>query len=280
MLLSLASINIDIDPVLLQVGPLAFRWYGLGYVAGIVAGLWVALPYARRRGISEEQVWSVFWWAFIAGLVGARLYYVAQSDLGAYLAQPWRILATWEGGMAFYGAVFAAMAAIGIVCWREKIPFWALADSAALFASLGQAFGRIGNIINGDIVGYPTDLPWGFVYRHPGSFVADHSVAYLPAAAYELIFNLIMFSVLWSLRFRLRRSGMLFVAYLAIYSVGQFVLFFWRDNVIFFWGLKQAQLTALAVIVLLVPLWWWVKTHNAPEEALGGSKALVSDSSA
>jgi len=160
-----------------------------------------------------------------------------------------------------------AMAAIGVVCWRQKIPFWVLADAAALFASLGQAFGRIGNIINGDIVGYPTNLPWGFVYQNPGSFVADHTVAYLPAAAYELVFNLAMFAVLWSLRFRLRRSGMLFVVYLIMYSVGQFVLFFWRDNVIFFWGLKQAQLTALGVLVLTLPLWWWIRTHNTEQPA-------------
>lgn len=256
------SITINIDPILVQLGPFAVRWYGLMYVAGIIAGLYVALPHARQRGLNEDRVWAVFWWGLIAGLIGARLYFVVQSDLGAYLAQPARILAFWEGGMAFYGAIFAATGALALACRLQKVPFWTLADVAAIFAVVGQGFGRIGNIINGDVVGYPTDLPWGFVYAHPRSFVPDHTVAYQPAAVYELLFNALLFTILWSLRFRLRRPGLLFVTYVIIYSVGQFILFFWRDNEVLLWGLKQAQLTALVVLVLALPLWWWLSARD------------------
>lgn len=251
----LLSIVINLDPILLQLGPLAVRWYGLMYVVGIAAGLYVALPYARQRGMNEEKIWSILWWGVIAGLVGARLYYVVQSDLGAHLAEPWRIFAVWEGGMAFFGAVLGVAIALWIACQRLNMHFWTLMDTASLFAAIGQGFGRIGNIVNGDIVGYPTDLPWGFVYSHPRSFVPDKAVAYQPAAVYELLFNVLMFAILWSLRFRLRRPGLLFAAYLIIYSVGQFVLFFWRDNEIILWGLKNAQLTAVVVLVVALVLW-------------------------
>lgn len=262
----MASIVINIDPILVQFGPLAVRWYGLMYAVGIGTGLYFALPYAKQRRLDEEKIWTVFWWGVIGGLVGARLYYVAQSDLGMYLTQPWRILAIWEGGMAFYGAVVATTAMLALACRRVKLPFWILMDAVAILGAIGQGFGRIGNIINGDIVGYPTNLPWGVIYTNPNSFVADHTVAYLPAAFYELIFNIILFAVIWSLRNRLHRPGALFVTYVALYSFGQFVLFFWRDNQVLLWGLKNAQLTALVVPVVML-LAWWLTTRRSKHEA-------------
>jgi phosphatidylglycerol---prolipoprotein diacylglyceryl transferase len=256
-------IVINIDPVLLYVGgqPLV-RWYGLMYVVGILVGLWVAIPYARARGISEDDVWTLFWPAAIGGLLGARLYFVAQSDPLSYLPEPWRIFATWEGGMAFYGAIFGGVTAIGYVCWRKQLDFWRVLDFAAIFAVVGQSFGRIGNLVNGDILGYPTSLPWGFVYVNPNSFAPEKGVAYQPAALYELLFNLVFFAVLWKLRFRFKRSGLLFATWLAGYSLGQFLIFFVRDNVVLFFGLKQAQLTAIVVLLLCIPLVLYLRSRN------------------
>ncbi len=262
-----AFIVIDIDPIIAQVGPLIFRWYGLMYVIGIAVGLWVAYPYALKRGLSDDDIWTAVWPSVIAGFVGARLYFVAQQPLAPYLAEPWRIMATWEGGMAFYGAIFAVVVTLAVVSRLRKISFWKIADAGALFAVVGQAFGRIGNIVNGDIVGAPTTLPWGFVYTHPNSFVADHTVAYQPAAVYELIFNLAFFALLWQLRFRMPKPGLLFVTYLAGYSVGQFALFFLRTEPLVAAGLKQAQLTALVVLVAALALGWWLMYREERQEA-------------
>ena len=257
-------IVINIDPVLLYIaGHPLVRWYGLMYVVGILVGLWVIIPYGRARGISEDDVWSLFWPAAIAGLVGARLYFVAQSDPLSYLPQPWRIFATWEGGMAFYGAIFGGVIAIAYVCWRRKIDFWRVLDMAAIFAVVGQSFGRIGNIINGDILGYPTNLPWGFVYVNPNSFAPVKGIAYQPAAVYELLFNIVFFVVLWQLRFRFKTPGMLFATWLVGYSIGQFLIFFVRDNVVLYFGLKQAQLTAIVVLLLCVPLVLYLRSRSA-----------------
>ena len=161
----LAAIVININPILVQLGPLAIRWYGLMYVVGIIVGIQVALPYVRTRGITDDQVWTVLGPCIVAGLIGGRLFYVVQQPLGPFLAQPWRIIATWEGGMAFFGAIAGVFLALLYMCWRDKIPFWWMTDGAAIFASVGQAFGRIGNIINGDILGAPTNLPWGRLRR-------------------------------------------------------------------------------------------------------------------
>lgn len=260
-------IEININPILLQIGPIAIRWYGLMYVVGISVGVWVATSYAKIRGITEDQIWYVFWPAVIAGLLGARLYYVAQSDPLSYLSQPWRILATWEGGMAFYGAVFGAALAIFFACRRAHIDIPRFLDVGAIFAVVGQAFGRIGNIINGDIVGYPTDQTWGFVYVHPNSFVPERGVAYQPAALYELASNAIIFGILWSLRHRLRRPGTMFLTWLVLYSISQIIIFTQRMNVILYFGLKQAQLTAIVVLIACIPFYLFIRSRPwSPDE--------------
>jgi phosphatidylglycerol:prolipoprotein diacylglycerol transferase len=259
-------IVININPVAFSIGPLEVRWYGLMYLVGITVGLAIALPYARSRGITGDQIFNIAAIAIPAGLVGARLYYVLQQPLGPYLAEPWRIFAFWEGGMAFYGAVFAVVLAIIISALKMHIPIWKLLDTSAIFASAGQFFGRIGNIINGDVIGYPTSLPWGFIYAHPDSFAPRHDIAYHPAAVYEAIINIILFSTLWSIRNKVK-AGYLFFIYIFAYSLSQIIVFFWRDNVIIFAGLKQAQLTAIGVIVLTAIVFIWFIRRKPAQSA-------------
>jgi phosphatidylglycerol---prolipoprotein diacylglyceryl transferase len=249
-------IVINVDPVAFSIGPLEVRWYGLMYVVGITVGLIVASYYARSKGITSDQLLNIAYIAIPAGLVGARLYFVIQQPLGPYLAQPWRILAFWEGGMAFYGAIFAVVLTIVIMAWRMKVSIWKLLDVAVIFAVVGQFFGRIGNIINGDVIGYPTTLPWGFVYANPNSFAPRHDIAYHPAAVYEALINIILFSILWWLRNKFQ-PGILFFIYIFGYSISQIIVFFWRENEIVLLGLKQAQLTAIAVIIVAGFVFWW-----------------------
>jgi len=247
---------IDVNPVAFSIGPFSLHWYGLMYVVGITVGLLVAGHYAKSRGIAEDQMWAVAWISIPVGLVGARLYYVLQQPLGPFLAQPWRILAFWEGGMAFYGAVFAVVIALIIVSRRMRVSIWKFLDAAGLFAVVGQFFGRIGNIINGDIIGYPTTLPWGFVYANPNSFAPRHDIAYQPAAVYEAFINIILFSALWFIRNKVK-PGILFFIYIFGYSFSQIIVFIWRDNQIVFFDLKQAQVTAIGVIIIAAAIFIW-----------------------
>jgi phosphatidylglycerol:prolipoprotein diacylglycerol transferase len=244
-----SMVVVDVNPVAFSIGPISVRWYGLMYVVGIAVGLLVAWPYARSKGFTQSQLEKVVYWSIPAGLVGARLYYVIQQPLGPYLSEPWRILAFWEGGMAFYGAIFAVVIVLLIAGWRLKISILRLLDVAALFAVVGQFFGRIGNFINGDVIGYPTNLPWGVVYANHNSFAPRHDIAYHPAAVYEALINIILFGLLWWLRNKLK-PGVLFLVYILSYSLSQIIVFFWRDNEVVFLGLKQAQITAMGVIVV------------------------------
>jgi phosphatidylglycerol---prolipoprotein diacylglyceryl transferase len=258
-------ITISIDPIAFSLGPLTVHWYGLMYVVGIVLGLLAAWPYARSRGITQDQLLNTAFISIIAGLIGARLYYVVQQPLDPFISEPWRILAFWEGGMAFYGAVFAVVITVIIMAWRMRISIWKFLDVAVLFAVVGQFFGRIGNIINGDIIGYPTNLPWGFVYTNPNSFPPRHDIAYHPAAVYEALINILIFGILWRLRNRVK-AGTLFFTYIFCYSLSQIVVFFWRDNEVIIWGLKQAQLTAIGVMVAagIGFIWYWRRQRKTP----------------
>jgi phosphatidylglycerol:prolipoprotein diacylglycerol transferase len=277
----LAYIYINIDPVIVHIGPLALRWYGLMYVVGILMGLWFIRGYTARKGISKDTVYRILWWCIVAGLIGGRLYFVVQQPnfVSYYLAQPQHILATWEGGMAFFGAIFLV---IPVIFWRARVerinPLVAI-DAGVLFAAAGQIFGRIGNIINGDIVGYRSTLPWAMVYQNKNSFLcmnlADPSqcgsvtTAVQPAAVYELLANIALLALMLYLAHRLRRPGTLMLIYLFGYVTTQFLLFFVRDNLIvnflgLNWGLKQAQWTSLGVFILLLPLTYLVLRFSKP----------------
>jgi phosphatidylglycerol---prolipoprotein diacylglyceryl transferase len=271
-------IYINIDPVIVHIGPLALRWYGLMYVVAILMGLLVIRGYTARKGISQDILYRVLWWCIVAGLIGARLYFVIQQPnfVSYYLANPQHILATWEGGMAFFGAIFFVLP---VLFWRarvERINPLVMFDAGALFAASGQIFGRIGNLINGDIIGYQSTLPWSTVYQNPNSFAclnpATCNVPVQPAAAYELLSNVVLLALLLFLAYRLRRPGVLILVYLFGYVTTQFLLFFVRANdVVSFlglnWGLKQAQWTSLVVFILLIPLTFLVLRFSKPVPA-------------
>jgi phosphatidylglycerol:prolipoprotein diacylglycerol transferase len=191
-------ITIPFSPIAFQLGPLSIRWYGVGYVVATAAGLWLAGRHLQARGITSARYSNLAFWAIVIGLVGARLYYVVQNGVGWYLTHPQHLLAVWEGGMAYFGAVFAVPAFVFLYCWRARLPFWVVADAAVLFAAVGQPIGRIGNILNGegDLLGPPSNLPWAFAYTNPQTMAPAPGIGYQPAAAYELLIGLAILGIL------------------------------------------------------------------------------------
>jgi phosphatidylglycerol:prolipoprotein diacylglycerol transferase len=245
-------IKIGIDPVLVTIGGLKIHWYGIMIAIGLYVGIQVALRDATRRGINKDQLMNVALLAAVLGIAGGRLYYVVQNNPSFYLHHPAEIIAVWQGGMAFFGAMFGGTVAVAISAWRWRLPFWSLLDIGALGMTIGQAIGRVGNIINGDIVGYKTN-GWGFEYTNPHTF-ATPNVPVQPASLYELLISLALFLLLWNLRTRVHPEGMLAMIYVVLYSVSQFFIFFVRDNIVILGGLKQAQVTSLVLIALTLPV--------------------------
>ena len=245
-------IKIGIDPVLVTIGGLKIHWYGIMIAIGLYVGIQVGLREAARRGMNRDQLMNVALISAVLGIIGGRLYYVVQNNPGFYWHHPAEIIAVWQGGMAFFGAMFGGLLAVAISTWRWHVPFWDLLDLGALGLTIGQAIGRIGNIINGDIVGYKTN-GWGFEYTNPNTF-GPLNVPVQPASLYELLISLALFVLLWNLRTRVHPAGMLAMIYVVLYSVSQFFIFFLRDNIVILGGLKQAQVTSLVVIALTLPV--------------------------
>jgi phosphatidylglycerol:prolipoprotein diacylglycerol transferase len=244
----LIAITIDIDPVAFSLGPIAVRWYGLAYILAIVVALWSIRGYAARRGFSGDRFDGLVVACIAAGFIGGRLYYVVQDDPGGYLREPWRVFEVWRGGMAFFGAIFAVIITLAVVAYIRKWSIAALLDIAALFALVGQPIGRLGNVANGDILGPPTDLPWGVIYAHPDSFAPSSTTAYHPAMFYEIAANLVLLAILLPIRNRLA-PGLFVLAYLALYATSQLIVFIWRSEPTVLFGLRQAQLTSIAVLL-------------------------------
>ena len=296
--LALAYFIINIDPIAFSIGPIGVHWYGIAYVVAIAIALWVLLKYTARQGIHEDQIWGVFIWTVILGLIGGRLYFVIQQPnlVQGYLLQPERILAVWNGGMAFYGAIFLGTLTLFLIAPRYGIDRFLAIDCGALFAAIGQIFGRFGNIINGDILGkqassgvvnvpaqicshapciaYVADSHiqpiWSVIYLNPNSFAVP-GIAYQPAPVYEILFNLVVLAILWPLRYRLPRirTGYFFALYLALYSVSQFLVFFARgtEPTTPFLGidvLKQAQWTAIAGVLLAGVIFLLASRYSHP----------------
>jgi len=258
----------DPFPPSLYLGPLPIRFYGLAYAIAFIAGTAVAGRHLARRGVPSNVTNDIAFWAIVFGLIGARLYFDVQSGWWFYLTHPQHILAFWEGGMAFFGAIFAAVTVLVVMAWRHHINFWDLLDAGVLFAAVGQPIGRLGNVMNGEILGPPSDLPWAIRYTNPASMAPHLGVAYQPANLYEAAGVLLILGVLLYLRRRGVPPGILGLTYLTLYPVSQLILFYWRtdsETPAILWGLKQAQLTAIVMLLTIVPIFTiiWFRSRRA-----------------
>jgi phosphatidylglycerol---prolipoprotein diacylglyceryl transferase len=178
----------NFDPVLLQIGPIAIRWYALAYVAGILLG-WryaaalVSNPrlWARRGPIATtDQIGDLILWITLGIIVGGRLGHVLFYTPEIIWQDPLEILRVWRGGMSFHGGLIGVLLAVTLFARSARIDLLRLLDVVAAVQPIGQFFGRIANFINGELWGRPTDLPWGIVF--PG---ADPAVPRHPSQLYE-----------------------------------------------------------------------------------------------
>ncbi|MFC2050447.1 prolipoprotein diacylglyceryl transferase [Chloroflexota bacterium] len=264
-------ITIGIDPVAFSIGAFDVRWYGIMVVLAVVAVIAISLREAKRVGLAEEHVYGFSLWAIIGGIIVSRLLHVIDK-WNYYVANPGQIIG-FEG-LTVYGAVVGALLAVLIYCWVKKLSFWLLGDVVAPGAILGQAIGRIGCILNGCCYGLPTSLPWGVVYTNPGSY-CPIGEPFQPTQMYHLIWNLIGFGILWSLRRRLKPQGSLFLLYLALYAAGDLSIRFVRVGEPFLFGLQQAQLIGIIILVVTVP-WLIVRMLRARKQAvITGSSSKV-----
>ena len=238
---------IDVNPVAVQLGGFAIRWYGVVVAIALGAGLWYASREAARHGIDAGTFEAAVWWLGIAGVLGARTLYVVQWGLGP-TADPLHFLMLWDGGLSFYGGLVGGAVALAVFARRRGLPLALLADVAAAAAALGMAIGHVGCLISGDSYGIPTSLPWAIVYRNPGA-MAPLGVPLQPTQVYEAVAVGLLFVGLVAGRARLERmgAGATAGAYLVGLSVIRFALFFLRDEPPVLLGLKTAQWLGIGI---------------------------------
>ncbi|MFP5212795.1 MAG: prolipoprotein diacylglyceryl transferase [Acidobacteriota bacterium] len=219
----------EIDPDIISIGPIHIRWYGVMYVLGFLAGYIFIQKQNRSReiGLTGVTAQDFILWAAIGVIVGGRLGYVLFyqfNDYMMYLKNPLEIVATWHGGMSFHGGLIGATVAAWLFSRKRGLPFAAVADSAIVTAPLGLGFGRIGNFINGELWGRTTDVPWAMVFPGAGPLPRH------PSQLYEaLLEGFVLFSVLWFLRQRPFKDGMMVAFFLFFYGVFRFIIEFFRE---------------------------------------------------
>lgn len=227
----------------------------------------ITVPTGAVRVRTLDAVYGVAIWGIIGGIIGSRIVHVA-DEWRFYGENPGQIIAIWNGGIGLWGALLGGFAGGVLAARLYKVPVGRLADQAGLSMLIAQAIGRVGDIINGEHVSEVTNKPWGFVWSNPESltFRSYGLAATHPAVVYELIWDLLLFFLLWRfVRGRLKPDGMVFVAYLAFYSFGRYFIQYYRVDRIWFAGLQEAQVIALAVMAVTVPLLAF-KARIAPAE--------------
>jgi phosphatidylglycerol:prolipoprotein diacylglycerol transferase len=232
----------DFDPVAVQLGPLAIRWYGLMYLAGFAAAWWLGRARARRPGavISPAQMDDLLFYAALGVILGGRLGYILFYNFESWLSDPLQIFRVWEGGMSFHGGFLGVL--VGMWWYGRRIgrTFFALTDFIAPLVPLGLLAGRIGNFINGELWGAPGGVPWAMQLscaNHPSVcwdklLLAPSSVLTPPLHPTQLyeaaLEGLVLFQLLWFFSARPRPVMAVSGLFLLGYGLFRFMVEFLR----------------------------------------------------
>ena len=198
--------------------------------------------------MSVRDLEDLLFYGALGVVLGGRLGYVLFYKPGYYLQHPLEVFAVWQGGMAFHGGLLGAIAATLVLCRRRGLEFWRVIDFAAPLVPIGLAAGRLGNFINGELWGRPTDLPWAMVFPQAGDALARH-----PSQLYQFAGEgLLLFLILWRYSARPRQPGQVSGMFLVGYGVLRFLAEFAREPDAFLgtiaMGLTMGQLLCLPMV--------------------------------
>ncbi len=218
--------NVNIDPVIFEVGPIRVGWYGLMYVLGFLASYLLVRYQMKKKDfdLSRPEVENLYFYLILGLMVGARLGYVLFYDLKAYLADPFEIVAIWHGGMSFHGGLIGVLLVGVFFSWRNRKSFWKIADLIIVTAPIGLGLGRIGNFINGELYGRVTQAPWGMIFPKGGTLPRHPSQLYESALE-----GGVLFLILWLMKDKKLPTGGLLAIFLFFYGVFRFLVEFVRE---------------------------------------------------
>ncbi len=247
-------IHPQFDPIAIQLGPIAVHWYGLMYLLGfmqylLLGRLRVDQAQIKSQGFVKEDLEDLLFYAVLGVICGGRLGYCFFYLPGHYLVNPLDIFKVWQGGMSFHGGFLGVIVAIAWFSHKRKIAFFHVADMIAPLVPFGLAFGRIGNFINGELWGRPTDVPWGMVFPQAGDELIRH-----PSQLYEFAGEGIILGVLlWLYARHPRRAAQTSGVFMVGYGIVRFLAEFTREPDRFLGtlslGLSMGQWLSIPMII-------------------------------
>ena len=240
----------NISPVFIEIGPLQFRWYGLMYLIGLTAAYFLIRRRVALKGIpmAKEQIYDMVVWAALGVFIGGRLGYTLFYNFEYYSQHPLKIVAVWEGGMSFHGGLLGTIIALLWFSARVRVPVYTIADLAAAVTPIGLGFGRLGNFINGELYGRPTDVEWCMVFPSGGP-ACRH-----PSQLYEAgLEGALLFTVLWLIGRKATPPGTLFWSFITGYGMCRVVVELFREPDahigLLFGSFSMGQILSLPMIV-------------------------------
>ncbi|MBT3465574.1 prolipoprotein diacylglyceryl transferase [archaeon] len=255
-----------LDPILFSLGPLSIRWYGVMYALAFLFTYWYAKRRIDKTTFTLKDLDDVILYLVVAMILGARIFEVVFWQPTYYFSNPWKIIAIWEGGLSFHGALAAMVLVAYIFCKKVKKSLPELADLMIVPLSLGQAFGRIGNWFNSELFGKITSLPWGVNFHGELDALGDVVFRH-PNMLYEAGYNTIIFGILWLLKDKGYKPGTLFYLWLVMYAVCRFLTEFLRINEPLVVGFTVGQLFNLVMIFIGSVGLYYIKSKNSSHDA-------------
>lgn len=257
----------QIDPIALQIGPVAIHWYGLMYLIGF-ALVWVLGRWRINRDetdLSLRDLEDIIFYSVLGVIAGGRLGYVLFYKPAEYLAHPLEVFYLWQGGMSFHGGLVGVIVALLIFARKRNKTLLEIGDFVAPLIPLGLAAGRLGNFINGELWGRPTTLPWGMVFPQTADGVARH-----PSQLYEMgLEGFALFALVWLFARKPRPTGQISAVFLMGYGVFRFLAEFTRepDNYLglLAGGLSMGQLLSLPMVLAGAIIFVWSAKKSSRE---------------
>lgn len=216
----------NIDPILLNLGPLEIRYYGVFFALGLYLAYTLARKMCSQKNLSLEKLDTLAVYLIIGLILGARLGHIVFYELDFYMANPERILQIWKGGLASHGAAIGTLIAYGLFLWRHKTKTFEYADIMVVAATIPVSLIRLGNFFNSELLGRASDLPWSVTFSRIDN-ISRH-----PSQLYEFIMGIILFTILyplWKKYNKKAKPGFFFGLFFTLYFAMRFTVEFFKD---------------------------------------------------
>ena len=260
------AINWDMNPEIFSIGNFAIRWYGLLFASGFFFGYIIFLRFFKKEGLSVELLDKLTIYMALGTVIGARLGHCLFYEPDYYLSNPVEILKIWQGGLASHGAAIGILASLWLFVRKHKKPFLWVVDRIVVVVALAGVFIRLGNLMNSEIYGIETSLPWGFVFIKNLEIVPKHPTQIYEALSYLLIFILLLW--LYYKNDAKPRRGVLFSLFLILVFGMRFLIEFIKEDQVAFesgMALNMGQWLSIPLVLLGFVILWIYRPKKATE---------------